>query len=278
MAELMEKIRKLCSLDDINYIGVSPVSRFKNAPVGWRPNDLLDGCKNVISLGIRIGKGVTIANQKAYKGIRHGIYVYMQYGYVLLNDRLNLAALHVSNFLESKGYTTMPIPAGVPSDHYMLRGAFSHRHAAVAAGLGEFGWNGLFMTPDAGPRVRLVTILTEAELPSDPLYKGKSICNRKECNVCVAGCPANAINENEGVEIEIEGRVFEYARIDKVKCTYGLYGLLKEALGRQDTVMPNNPTPEDYLSALLHENPWQKMERLSSMCGKCLINCPANSR
>lgn len=33
---------------------------------------------------------------------------------------------------------------------------FSNRHAAVAAGLGEIGWNGFCLTPDNGPRQRFV--------------------------------------------------------------------------------------------------------------------------
>lgn len=274
MSNLTDEMKKLALSSDMDYVGVASVDRFKNAPNGWKPNDLLKSCKSVVSLGLKIGKGVRTANQRAYGGLRHGIYIYMVFGYTFLNERLNLAAFRISRLLEKNGYTSIPIPASAPSDPYMIRGCFSNRHAAVAAGLGEFGWNGLLITPDAGPRVRTVSILTEAKLSADPMYSGDRICNKEKCGVCVSVCPTNAISKNESVNVEIGGKTFEYARIDKIRCRYGINGLVENALGRQDVQMPSNPTPEDYLKALAQENPWQKMERRASMCGRCIINCP----
>ncbi|MCJ7718773.1 hypothetical protein MUO69_02450 [Candidatus Bathyarchaeota archaeon] len=199
--------------------------------------------------------------------------IYMMFGYTFLNERLNLSAFRISKWLEKKSYISIPIPASGPSDPYMTTGAFSHRHTAVAAGLGEFGWNGLLMTSDAGPRVRLVSILTEAELSPDPLYSGKKLCNKEKCGICNKTCPTNAISKKESVKIEIGGKLFEHAKLNKVRCMYGITGLVKNALGRQDVSIPDNPIPKDYMKALAQENPWQKMERLSSMCGKCVINC-----
>jgi epoxyqueuosine reductase QueG len=276
MSTLTREIKKLALSGDVDYVGVASVDRFKNAPDGWKPTDLLESCRSVVSLGVRIGEGVKVANQRAYSGLRHGIYVYMMFGYTFLNERLNLSAFRISKWLEKKSYISIPIPASGPSDPYMSRGAFSHRHAAVAAGLGEFGWNGLLMTPDAGPRVRLVSILTEAELLPDSLYSGKTLCSREKCGICISTCPTNAISKKESVKIEIGSRFFEYAKLDKVRCMYGITGLVKNALGRQDVPIPDNPTQEDYIKALAQENPWQKMERLSSMCGKCIINCRGN--
>jgi len=264
---------KLALSGDVDYVGVASVDRFKNAPDGWKPTDLLESCRSVVSLGIRIGEGVKVANQRAYSGLRNGIYIYMMFGYTFLNEGLNLSAFRISKWLEKKSYISIPIPASGPSDPYMARGAFSHRHAAVAAGLGEFGWNGLLMTSDAGPRVRLVSILTEAELSPDPLYSGKKLCNKEKCGICNKTCPTNAISKKESVKIEIGGKLFEHAKLNKVRCMYGITGLVKNALGRQDVSIPDNPIPKDYMKALAQENPWQKMERLSSMCGKCIINC-----
>jgi epoxyqueuosine reductase len=275
MSNLTDETKKVAFSSGMDYVGVASLERFKNAPDGWKPTDLLSSCGSVVSVGLKIGEGVRTANQRAYSGLRHGIYIYMVFGYTLLNERLDLAAFRISRSLEKKGYVSIPIPSAAPSDPYMSRGAFSHRHAAVAAGLGEFGWNGLLVTPEAGPRVRLATILTEAELSADSMYSKEKLCNKEECSVCVSVCPTNAISKDEGVKIEIGGKTFEYAKVDKVRCRYGINGLIKKALGRQDIQIPNNPTPEDYLKALSKENPWQKMERLASMCGRCIINCPA---
>jgi epoxyqueuosine reductase QueG len=80
---------------------------------------------------------------------------------------------------------------------------FSHKHAAVRAGLGEFGPNNLVVTPEYGPRVRFVSVLTAAELEPSPLLQKKS-CLGTKCDLCMAHCgPAGVlkllpeINEDE---------------------------------------------------------------------------------
>jgi ferredoxin len=228
----------------------------------------------VISIGIRIGEGVREANKIAYGGLRHSIYIYERFGYTLLNEELDRVSNHIARVLEKKGHIATPVPASSPSDAYALRGVFSNRHAAVAAGLGEFGWNTLLVTPDNGPRVRLASVITDAQLDPDPMYEKKRICNREQCNICVSVCPMNAISKDRSVKVKIGDRTFEYARIDKMRCRFGTAALSSKTLGRTDFEIPPNPSHEDYLKILSKEDPWQKMEKDGSMCGRCIINCP----
>jgi len=79
---------------------------------------------------------------------------------------------------------------------------FSQRHAATRAGLGEFGFSNIVLTPEFGHRVRLVSIITEAELEPDPLLT-KKICLREKCGgkdgpICLRRCVAGAIQLREG--------------------------------------------------------------------------------
>lgn len=64
---------------------------------------------------------------------------------------------------------------------------------AIKAGLGEYGRNGLLITPKFGPRVRLGKIFTDMPLAHDaPIKFGvKEMC--QTCNACAAGCPVKAI-------------------------------------------------------------------------------------
>ncbi|MHA2394968.1 MAG: hypothetical protein ACXAEX_23820 [Promethearchaeota archaeon] len=272
---LTEKVKDLAISSEMDYVGIAPVDRLKNAPEGWRPNDHLIGCRSVVSMGVGIREGVRRANMSAYRGLRHGIYVYMVFGYARLNDMLNQAAFRIARLLEREGYISTPIPAARPYDAYMPRGAFSNRHAAVAAGLGEFGWNTLLVTPESGPRVRLVSVLTEAELMPNPLYSGEKLCNRDGCEVCVSVCPVKAISRNESVTLELGGKTFEYAKLNKWKCRYGVSGLVREALGRKGVKVPDDPQPEESLKAWNNMDPWQIKERATgSWCGRCIIECP----
>jgi reductive dehalogenase len=64
---------------------------------------------------------------------------------------------------------------------------------AIKAGLGEYGRNGLLITPQFGPRVRLGKIYTNLPLAHDrPIRFGvKEFC--QVCNRCALSCPVKAI-------------------------------------------------------------------------------------
>jgi epoxyqueuosine reductase len=68
---------------------------------------------------------------------------------------------------------------------------------AIDAGLGELGRNGLLITPQYGPRVRLCKILTDIPLaPDEPVEFGvKEFC--RGCKLCAEHCEAEAISKSE---------------------------------------------------------------------------------
>lgn len=105
------------------------------------------------------------------------------HGYV---EGLNRSAA-LAEFLKRRGYRTAP--QGLAGDGIMIK-------YAVAAGLGQLGINGQLLTPEAGSRVRLVLITTEAPLVCDePVdYGMHKICD--ECQACVRNCPVGAIPKN----------------------------------------------------------------------------------
>jgi len=78
-----------------------------------------------------------------------------------------------------------------------MEGSFSHTHAAVKAWLGEIGLNGLFLSPQYGPRVHLGSVITTALLTPDPELEVQ-LCDH--CLKCVNECPAKAISEDGPVD------------------------------------------------------------------------------
>jgi epoxyqueuosine reductase QueG len=99
-----------------------------------------------------------------------------------------------------------------------MRGSFSHAHAAAAAGLGEIGLNGLFLSNEYGPRVHLGSIITTAKLDPDPAFEGE-LCDRENCRECLKQCPANAISDD--------------GRLSDVDC---LIALDRLSTGYEDTI------------------------------------------
>jgi len=267
---------------DMDYVGITGVGRLSGAPKGRRPTDLLPGAKSVIVMAVRLSPGAVQAIFRAHEdGLRHAQCIYGTHGYALTpNLHLKFAAYRMARFLEKKGFITTPLPSGPGGG-----GApFSHRHAAVAAGLGEFGWLSIIVTPDYGPRVRLVSVITKAELEPDPMYQGPKLCDPTKCDICVRICPTNAISENKSKRVVIGGSTFEYSTVDFAKCRIATEGLLKKTLGFKDLPIPENPTMADIDKARQEIDPRQLQEaifpvdRATWYCGKCLAYCPIGQK
>jgi reductive dehalogenase len=71
---------------------------------------------------------------------------------------------------------------------------------AIDAGLGALGRNGLLITPEFGPRVRICKVFTDLPLESDEINlkfieKINNYC--KNCSKCAEACENNAITKDE---------------------------------------------------------------------------------
>jgi len=65
---------------------------------------------------------------------------------------------------------------------------------AIGAGLGELGRNGLLLTPQYGPCVRISKVFTDMPLrPDEPSQWGIAAACRI-CDLCAVACPGNAID------------------------------------------------------------------------------------
>ena len=195
------------------------MERFDGSPPGHGPRDFVPEAESVIVAGIRIPDPIVdydryhLKFQEApqYLAARASVQnLYLLMGHYTIDIMLNSLAIRVANRLEvAWGYKSFPTPStqneGLGHPVYGLAMAyFSQRHAATRAGLGEFGFNNIVLIPEFGPRVRFVSIITEAELEPDPLIAEK-ICLREKCGVrdgpkCLQMCTPHAIQLREGVD------------------------------------------------------------------------------
>ena len=127
---------------------------------------------------------------------------------------LGRIGLAVADALRREGFRAKALsPNGVyePGSNVAkgLIPAFSHRYAAVAAGLGAIGWSGNVMTPEYGARVYLSSVITDAELePDRPLEENP--CNR--CNIYLKACPGVFMSWDESVSFTLGGREITHAK------------------------------------------------------------------
>ncbi|MFQ5895931.1 MAG: hypothetical protein ACE5JJ_09000 [Nitrospinota bacterium] len=196
MEKLKEEVKTLARESGIDLVGVAPSERFTGAPRGHRPKDLLRGARSVIALAVRIPAG-TLRTAPNYS--------FLQFGWLRLNEILNLAAYRLAIFLEDRGFISMPMPCArdsgaprilreEPEPEIRYMGSFSERHAAELAGLGTIGLSGCLITREFGANVRLGSVLTTAPLPPDPPLE-ENLCIPEECGYrCVKLCPYEAIS------------------------------------------------------------------------------------
>lgn len=108
--------------------------------------------------------------------------------YRTVNAFIDRLSLECGFMLARHGFKYVPVPASQSVNG--MQGIYSHKRAAVDAGLGTIGKSCLFLSSTSGPRVRLGTILTDCKfevLPAEP----KNLCG--DCRLCVTACPAMAI-------------------------------------------------------------------------------------
>jgi len=287
---LAKEIKKIALESHLDYVGIAPIDRFANFPEGQKPTDILPQARSIISLGIKINRGVVLANKRAYQGLRHAIYTYLWHGYGLLNLHfLDKTALKIVKRLEEEGFIGYPIGAKTVED-LSKPSDFFHRNVAIAAGLGEIGYHSQLLTPDHGPRVRLASVLTSAELEPDPMFGGPGLCDPIECRqksgkgipICQDVCPAKAIGGEESIEIEIGGKKFRSAELDQFKCMWGNWGLHQDALAIKPIPMPERVTFHEVFEALKQRDPLQVVELMipgrGNYCDRCIVECPVGSR
>jgi epoxyqueuosine reductase len=160
-----------------------------------------------VSIGMSLNDGIVDGHSPQER--RHES-LYWHHVYNVVTPALDFLAYDVSRRLTARGFQAFPVPGSTPYDFDRLMGLFPHKLAAHLAGLGWIGKSCLLVTKAFGPRVRFVSILTDAPLPAGtPLDKP---CGK--CHACVDACPVQAFT---GVEFHPEeGRD---VRFDVRKCS-----------------------------------------------------------
>ena len=111
------------------------------------------------------------------------------------NAMLRQLNQHLIQILGQMGYSAAVSKEASTFDQNKLISNWSHRHLAVAAGLGTFGINNMLITK-SGCCGRLTTLVTDLDVePDTPL--STELCLYKKngsCGICVKNCPMGALS------------------------------------------------------------------------------------
>ncbi|MEW6455382.1 MAG: 4Fe-4S double cluster binding domain-containing protein [Acidobacteriota bacterium] len=142
--------------------------------------------RNAVSIAVRLPDSII-------DEIVRGPTMEYAYHYHVVNALLNEIAIKTTNLIQSLDYKAFPVPASQTLDREKLEALFPHKTAATRAGLGWIGKNALLVTPEFGPRVRLVTVLTDYPFELGSPFEDTQC---KNCVRCVEICPVKAIKGN----------------------------------------------------------------------------------
>ncbi len=300
-AEAVKRRALECGAD---LVGIGSIERWAGAPVQMDPKQIMPECRSVVVCGFRTMRG-------CLRGIEEGTffsnYSAMGYGGTTFLY-MPMTLINLAKFIEDHGQEAIPIgqidewraidnagrrwpdhsrpvAAGKAAPDVQVH----TRIAAYLAGLGEFGYSKVLLTPEFGPRQRFGILLTEADLAPDPIYAGPALCNR--CMACVRDCPGGAISAEETVKVTLAGREVEWAEIDVVACDIAFRGGRRmtdeEAADTDDRycrlwfdVENNIPVTRDSHTPFVHK-PRNLYHTGEAVCGgrgclrACVISCEA---
>jgi len=169
-------------------VGISHPDMLRDLPYGWvgkvsnlrSPEELLPTVKSVVLMGFNawdrsFNLAVDSPNWKGY-GMHSPNERFERYQ--LYYEIMENKAWRVVDYLRKRGFESLPT-FGIPL-----------KTAAIKCGIGCQGKNTLLITPSHGPRVRLISVLTTAELDVDEPRK-EDLCG--DCEKCVLACPTRAL-------------------------------------------------------------------------------------
>lgn len=182
---LWGKVCERASAAGVKIISAAPLARLIAAN-----KDLLADVPGQFRTAVVIGIPIPYA---ALIGITDSPTLLYFHHYRQVNYALDRAALDIALFLEGAGFASTAIPASqIISRKPAGRGHISHKVLAQSAGLGWRGRNNLIVHPEYGSRLRLASVLTEAQVGPEPSEIPFS-CG--SCRACISVCPAGAIKE-----------------------------------------------------------------------------------
>jgi len=155
------------------------------------------------------------------------------------------------------------------------------RFAALAAGLGELGLNGVVLTPQFGGRQRFACIITDLELEYDDVYRGSQLCHN--CGSCIEACPVQALVQDNRNSVEIEGQTYTWAERQQLTCDFvQRYGFIPESGGKYSNCQNSFPLPEkitpEYIVECMRQSDRIERPGYKPTVQSCFTKCNAHKK
>lgn len=263
MQSLEEKIKQFAHQQGIAVVGLAGPERFKGpAPPSLDPGYILRGAKSIVSLVLPMDV------EAIYDWFSKRSHVPHHIDQTLLNQEIRHKAEAIAGYIQSLGFKARAVATNNnyrrSRDVFATRPEFSHRFGAIVAGVAGQGWSGNVMTKEYGAAVYLSTVVTTAELKSDPAldprYFIENYCHT--CRLCEKTCVAGMFDSQEEEYILINGDLHPRGKrlnIDYCNAScFGLHSLSRDkkwstwGIHWMKPWIENRPAPEDKKTVRRH--------------------------
>jgi epoxyqueuosine reductase len=187
MNENAQSIKNILYDLGADLCGIADADRFKNAPTGFKPNDIYKQCRSVVVFAKRLPPDTLFAsNCIPYTHVNN-----------LITREVDNLTLHASLKLTDRGIGNVMIPSDDPYEYWDIarqhgQAILSLRHAGYLAGLGVLGKNTLLINNKYGNMIQIGAILIDKEVEPDSIAD-YTVCP-PNCSLCLDSCPEGALD------------------------------------------------------------------------------------
>jgi len=203
--QLTSKVKEFPVNYGASIVGVTTLDTLAGGPPSTDLTYVLDGARSAVTFAVPLDEDKTRDYLGKVDRESH------QRDYTRASVIADGIAAQLASFIRQFGHDAVAVMQNLvfrndkPGDLDHRTPDISHKYLAVRSGVGWFGFSGNVLTPDHGPNVILVSVVTAAELiPTDPLPPEDNYCD--DCQACNASCPSG---------------FFRYGKRDKVTVTMG---------------------------------------------------------
>ncbi|MHC4274368.1 MAG: 4Fe-4S binding protein [Planctomycetota bacterium] len=192
----------------VDVVGLAGPGRF-DGPPSLDPEYVLKGAKSVIAYALPLDVEAIYAYLKKETGIKSNL------DQIRVHQRAIHAGLKLMKFLEEKGYRAAGIPPNVDyrkdlRSTLATMPKFSHRYASYVSGIAAPGISGNAVTKEYGASQILNSVVTDAELESDPMLGPRHVFDGRcrECMTCTQSCPPKMFMKSKEEYALINGELY----------------------------------------------------------------------
>ena len=208
MDSVETKLKSLAISLGADLVGVTTRDLLADGPPSSDPRYLLPSANSVISFALSLDSDLvqSFNSKKEWRPHCDNRKTIAQTLYTIgdtLTEQLRSEGYEAVNVDLNNNYRPEKNAADV-TEMTEFHPDFSHRYAALAAGIGRLGWSGNLLTKEYGALVELGSVLTSAILtPDNPIPDEEHPCDR--CKLCSLVCPVEMIQPKASTQVTVAG-------------------------------------------------------------------------